>query len=225
MQIQDKKKITIVGCGPGHKSLITQIGLEKIADAEILIGSKRLLDIFPDTKAKQLLLGSDYNALVQEIARLALECSKIVILVSGDPGFFSLAKILTRKLGINNCNVIPGISSVQLAFARIGESWSDAQFMTLHGRAGELDNLVHTIEKNSKIAVLTDGTNNPAMIANALLQKNITNHTAYLFENLSSDKESIQEFTIESLSKADIREMNIVIFMVTTQVDRLKAEG
>ena len=225
INIQNNKNITIVGCGPGHKSFVTQIGLEKIADAEIIIGSKRLLSIFPDAKARQIILGRDYNALAQDIIKLALECSKIVILVSGDPGFFSLAKILTKKIGLNSCNVIPGISSVQLAFARIGESWSDAQFRTLHGRAGELNNLKQTIKEHNKVAVLTDDTNTPARIADTLLQNNITNRTAYVFENLSSDNESIQKFSIESLSKADIKGMNIVIFMVATQVDRLKAES
>ena len=213
MQIPDKKRVTIVGCGPGDKSYITQIGIDKITKSEILIGSKRLLEIFPDVSAKQILLGRDYNDFAENIKKLTLEYNKVVVLVSGDPGFFSLAKILTKKLGINNCNVIPGISSVQLAFARIGESWSDAQFMSLHGRDGELERLTQTIKENKKVAVLTDDINNPARIADALQQNNITNRTAYVFENLSAHNESIQEFSIRSLCKADINGMNIVIFM------------
>lgn len=203
--------ITIVGCGPGHKSYVTQIGIEKIKESEVLIGSKRLLDTFPEIKAERILLGKDYHSLADKIC--SLKKMKIVILVSGDPGFFSLAKILTKKLGIENCEVIPGISSVQLAFARIGEDWSDTRFISLHGRNEELNELAQAIKHNNKVAVLTDDDNNPSKIARFLVQRNVTKRNAYIFENLTLENEAVHKLDIRSMCDTDIKGMNIVIFM------------
>lgn len=203
--------ITIVGCGPGHKSYITQIGIEKINESDALIGSKRLLELFPEIKAERILPGKDYQSLADKIRNLKKR--KIVILVSGDPGFFSLAKILIKKIGIENCEVIPGISSVQLAFARIGENWNDARFVSLHGRDEELNNLAQVIKHNGKVAVLTDDINSPSKIAKILIENKISERNAYIFENLTLKNEVVHKLDIRSMCDVDIKGMNIVIFI------------
>ncbi|MGR3220820.1 MAG: precorrin-6y C5,15-methyltransferase (decarboxylating) subunit CbiE [Candidatus Anammoxibacter sp.] len=202
--------ITIVGCGPGHKGYITQIGIEKIEDADVLVGSKRLLGIFSEIKAERMLLGKDYQSLSDKIN--GLKKSNVAILVSGDPGFFSLAKILIKRFGIENCEVIPGISSVQLAFARIGENWNDARFVSLHGRDEELDDLIQTIKQNDKVAVLTDDVNNPSKIAKLLVDNKITDRKAYIFENLTLENERIHKLDIKSMCDVDVNGMNVVVF-------------
>lgn len=209
--IKDKKLITIVGCGPGDKRFITQIGLLRIKEAEVIIGSKRLLDMFNELSVEHIEIGRDYNALANNI--LNMKESKIAILVSGDPGFFSLAKILVKKIGMTNCEVMPGISSVQLAFARIGENWNDAKFMSLHGRDEELDNFVEVVKHNDKVAVLTDEKNNPANIAKVLDKNKLTDIKAYVFENLSLENERIHHFDIKEMCDVNITGMNIVILL------------
>lgn len=206
-----QKMITIVGCGPGHKSYINQIGIAKIKESEMLIGSKRLLETFKEIKVERILLGKDYQSLVNKI--YSLKKRKIVILVSGDPGFFSLAKILIKKLGIENCEVIPGISSVQLAFARIGENWNDARFISLHGRSEEMNDLAQAVKQHDKVAVLTDDNNNPSKIAKLLVKNKITEGNGFVFENLSLENETIHKLDIRSMCDTDIKGMNIVIFM------------
>jgi precorrin-6Y C5,15-methyltransferase (decarboxylating) len=55
-----------------------------------------------------------------------------VVLASGDPGFFGIVRAL-RARGIKP-NVIPAVSSVADAFARIGLDWDDALVVSAHGR-------------------------------------------------------------------------------------------
>lgn len=205
------KIVSIIGCGPGHKDFITQIGLKRIKESEVIIGSKRLLAIFQDAKAEQMEIGSDYQLLINKI--LNLQRKKSVILVSGDPGFFSLAKILIKKLGLENCEVIPGISSIQIAFARIGESWNDARFISLHGRDEKLNEVAQLIKHNAKVAVLTDDNNNPSKIAEFLVKSNIVDRYAYIFENLTSEDETIRKLDIESMCGVNVKGMNVVIFI------------
>ncbi len=206
-----KRNLTIVGCGPGDKDFITRTALTRINEADVVIGSQRLLEMFKDVSAEKVNIGSNYNELTKNI--LSMKEKKITVLVSGDPGFFSLAKILVRKIGIDNCEIIPGISSVQLAFARIGENWNDAKFLSLHGRDQELINLVEAVLQNDKVAILTDEKNNPSVIANVLAKNNITNRKAFIFENVSLDHEKIHTLNIKSMCDVKTGGMNIVILL------------
>ena len=205
-------KVTIVGCGPGSKKYMTWYALQQINNAEVLIGSRRLLSLFPDAEADTFLLNNNYKLLITRIESLSKR-RKVVVLVSGDPGFFSYAKLIIDKIGIENCEVIPGISSVQLAFAKIGRTWNDACFMSLHGRTGKLTSVVKKIMENEKVAVLTDNANNVRLIARKLLDAGLKDRKIYVCENLSLEKERIREFDASSILKTQVRDLNVIIFL------------
>ena len=152
-------KIIIVGCGPGSKKYMIGQALQYIKDADVLVGSRRLLSLFPDAEAIKYTLNKNYKLLITRIISLS-KSKRVVVIVSGDPGFFSYAKLIVDKAGVENCEVIPGISSVQFAFARIGRTWNDACFMSLHGRTGRLAALIRKVRDHEKVAVLTDNSNN-----------------------------------------------------------------
>ena len=212
MAKKNVNKVTIVGCGPGSKKYMTWHALQQINNAEVLIGSRRLLSLFPDTEADTFMLNNNYKVLITRIVSLRKK-KEIVVLVSGDPGFFSYAKLIIDKIGIENCEVIPGISSVQLAFAKIGITWNDACFMSLHGRSGKLAAVVKKITENEKVAVLTDNSNNVKLIARKLLDAGLKDRKIYVCENLTLEKERIREFDVSSIRKIQVRDLNVIIFL------------
>jgi precorrin-6y C5,15-methyltransferase (decarboxylating) CbiE subunit len=205
-------KITIVGCGPGSKKYITGYAMQSIKRADALIGSRRLLDIFSDIKADKYVLSKNYKLLIARIISLS-ERNKVIVLVSGDPGFFSYAKLIIDKVGKENCEIIPGISSVQLAFASIGKTWNDACFVSFHGRKKDISALIKKVKKHSKVAVLTDKTNNLKLIANGLLNEGLKDRKIYVCENLSLNKERIRVFDVSSMQKARVSELNVIIII------------
>ena len=205
-------KVTIVGCGPGSKKYMTWYALQQINSAEVLIGSRRLLSLFPDTEADTFILNNNYKVLITRIVSLRKK-KNIVVLVSGDPGFFSYAKLIIDKIDIENCEVIPGISSVQMAFAKIGRSWNDACFMSLHGRTAKLASVVKKIMENDKVAVLTDNSNNVKLIARKLLEAGLKERKIYICENLSLDEERIRKVDVSSILKIQVRDLNVIIFL------------
>ncbi len=205
-------KITIVGCGPGSKKYITGYAKQRINKAEVIIGSRRLLDLFSDVEAEKFAINKNYKLLITRIITLSKH-NNVVVLVSGDPGFFSYAKLIIDKVGIENCEIIPGISSVQLAFASIGKTWNDACFVSMHGRKAEISTLIKKVKGHSKVAVLTDNTNNLKLIANGLLNEGLKDRKIYICENLSLDKERIREFDVSSAQKARIRGLNVIIIL------------
>ncbi len=205
-------KVTIVGCGPGSKKYLTGYVMQHIIHAEVLIGSRRLLSMFPDADVDTYVLSNNYKLLITRIVSLRKK-KRIVVLVSGDPGFFSYSKLIVDKIGIENCEVIPGISSVQLAFAKIGRTWNDACFMSLHGRSGKLASVVKKITENEKVAVLTDNANNVKLIARKLLEIGLKDKKIYVCENLSLDNERIRVFDVTSILKIRVRDLNVIIFL------------
>jgi precorrin-6y C5,15-methyltransferase (decarboxylating) CbiE subunit len=124
--------ITIVGCGPGSLAYITPVALRAIEEAEVLIGAGRLLNLFPESSAERIPVGGQVQEVLERITRR--KSKKIAVLVTGDPGLSSLAKPVIRLFGRTNCRVIPGISSVQTAFARLGLDWLGARIIDAHGQ-------------------------------------------------------------------------------------------
>ena len=192
-----KNKVIIVGCGPGLKAYISPKALYNVKKADILVGSRRLLKLFSDVDAEKIILEKNYRVLVNRIADWS-STKQVVVLVSGDPCFFSYTKLIVKKLGRESCIIIPGISSIQLAFAAIGESWDDACFISLHGRDTEYAQLMKSVREHSKVGILTDHKNTPAFIARQLLAGGIRDRQMFICENLSLPEERILETDLTS---------------------------
>jgi precorrin-6y C5,15-methyltransferase (decarboxylating) CbiE subunit len=124
-------KITIIGCGPGSPDFMTPAALKAAREADYLIGSKRLLDMISGAKGERLVTAGDKAAVIKIIEE-KLPKGSVAALVSGDPGISSLARPLVGVYGRERCRVIPGVSSVQAAFAAIGEPWQDARIISAH---------------------------------------------------------------------------------------------
>ncbi len=195
MAKHDKNKVIIVGCGPGLKAYIHPKAIYNIKKADILVGSKRLLKLFPRVGAEKIVIEKNYTVLVNRIADWR-GTKQVVVLVSGDPCFFSYTKMIVKKVGRQACAIIPGISSVQLAFAAIGESWDDACFISLHGRDIEYAQLIKKVRLFDKVGILTDQQNTPSVIARRLLDGGIRKRSVFVCENLSLPDERILEVSL-----------------------------
>ncbi|GAN35250.1 MAG: precorrin-6y C5,15-methyltransferase (decarboxylating) subunit CbiE [Candidatus Brocadia sp. AMX2] len=205
-----KNKVIIVGCGPGLKAYISPKAIYSIKKADILVGSRRLLKLFPGVDAEKIILEKNYSILVKKIADWRAK-RQVVVLVSGDPCFFSYAKMIVKKIGRESCTIIPGISSIQLAFAAVGESWDDACFVSLHGRNGEYDQLIKKVRDYEKVGILTDRENTPAVIARQILKSGIQERQMFVCENLSLPEESVRETDLVSAVHLKTNGASVVI--------------
>jgi len=126
----NKHRITIVGCGPGGLDYLTPVAHSAIQEADVLVGATRLLESFPENPAKRIPVGANVAAALDQMD--AHRGKRITVLVTGDPGLCSLAKPVVARFGRTACRIIPGISSVQTAFARAGTDWLDARIINAH---------------------------------------------------------------------------------------------
>ena len=190
-------KVYIVGAGPGAKEYILPLAEKRVREADVVIGSARLLSLFPMAK-KTIVLKGNYSDVLDYIKKNK-DKKKIAVLVSGDPGIFSFARQITSLLKPSEYEIIPGISSMQVACARIGEHWDDVFMLSLHGRSKK--GLINAVLEHEKIFLFTDKKNNPASIASFLFKKGIPKRKIFVFRNLSLINEKIIKTDIETLQK------------------------
>jgi precorrin-6y C5,15-methyltransferase (decarboxylating) CbiE subunit len=190
-------KVYIVGIGPGSKEYVLPLAKKVIQEANVLVGAPRLLSLFR-TKKKVICLKGNYSEALHYILKKRYK-EKIAVLVSGDPGIFSFSRQITSRLNSGEYEIIPGISTMQLAFAHLGESWEDVFILSLHSRSKR--GLVNTVLEHKKIFLFTDRKNNPACIASFLFRKGVQKRQVFVFKNLSLPDEKIIKTDIKSLQK------------------------
>lgn len=197
------QSIKLIGIGDnGIASLLPQY-LQWIEKSEVLVGGERLLEFFPYYKGEKIIVKSGLKKIVETIQN---DTRNIVILASGDPLFYGLGGYLSKKI---NIEVYPHISSVQLAFSKIGESWQDAYITSVHGRS--MKGLIQKIDGYEKIALLTDAENNPSAIAEYLLDFGVTEYKAFVAENLQGDNEKTGWYSLEEMKVSTFSPLNVVI--------------
>ena len=133
-------KLYVMGIGPGSPEYLT-FKSKKVADsADVLVGSKRALDLFPENKGEKLELDAGNMESALKLAVLKVRDGKSVVLLStGDPGFSGVLKPVLKLSGNVDVEVVPGISSIQLCSAKLQIPWDDADLITLHGKGVSKD--------------------------------------------------------------------------------------
>ncbi len=201
--------ISIVGCGPGSLEYLTASARDAIKDAEVLVGADRLLKLFPDIQAKRINVGADIEAALDEMSSYFGRL-RIVVLVTGDPGLCSLAQPIIKRFGRNACRVIPGISSVQVAFARIGVDWLDARIIDAHKGVPGTD--PHILANEGKIAVLPGHTASKKWIAD-LIRAIGSTHRVYICQDLTLASEKISVIEVGESELGDFPARTILLFI------------
>lgn len=192
--------LTIVGCGPGDPALLSPMAAAAIAAAEQLVGSERLLRDFAPGRAGRLCPARRSQA--QRCIQTCLQTGDVCLLVSGDPGCFSLAAAMRDCLPPAQIRVIPGISSVQLACARLGCDWSRARILSAHGREPDAD--PRHLTDASLIVVLLGGDGAWPWLLRCR-QSLADSHQAWLCQALSLPGERVERFDPDEHAPAPLQ--------------------
>lgn len=215
--------VHIVGIGLDGAAGLTD-GVRQIIDrATILIGSDRHLSYFPNHPAQQVLLADFTQAI--HLIESSINKNFIVVLVTGDPLFFGLGRLLLAQLPAEQLTFHPHLSSLQLAFSRIKVPWQDARLVSVHGRSS--DELIQALQQgNEKIAVLTDGVNTPRAIAKLFLALDLpSSYQFWVCENLGSNDERVQCFCATEILDRTFAPLNIVILLRQVDVKPLDVQA
>ena len=204
--------LVVVGIGHDGPAGLSPAARAHVEAAHILGGGRRHLDFFPNWRGEKVVLGGDVAAFVRTLRTRYLH-EKTVVLASGDPLFYGIGRALLEAIPREDLVFLPQVSSVQLAFARVKETWHDAHIVSLHGRPPKAL-AVPVRMRAPKIAVLTDARNHPAAIADLLRRLGAAEEYAlWVCENLGGPDERISRHAPAGLRDETFSPLNVVVLL------------
>ena len=135
-------KIIGVGCGPG---LLTEQAIKELKRARFAYGSERAIGL-----ARPYLPGNCTVRSIDDYKKLPALPDDTVILSTGDP--------MLAGLGYLRGEVIPGISSLQVAAARLHIPLSRVAVVVAHGRGHEqgMQDTIEELQHKKIVFLLAD---------------------------------------------------------------------
>ncbi|GAA2408910.1 bifunctional cobalt-precorrin-7 (C(5))-methyltransferase/cobalt-precorrin-6B (C(15))-methyltransferase [Streptomyces glaucosporus] len=149
---------TAAGTGPDWRDVSLAVGARRHLDAAGVPPGVRRVVLGP--------LAPALDAVAEHLAAAPGGGGRVVVLASGDPGFFGIVRALAERFGPRALDVRPSVPSVALAFARAGLPWDDAAVVSAHGR--DPRTAVNVCRAHPKTAVLTGPGAGPAELGAAL---------------------------------------------------------
>mgnify|MGYP005868102301 FL=1 len=207
--MSQKLRVNIVGIGPGNPDLLTGEARQAIAASNILLGDKRMLSAFADS-SKTVYDTIKTSAIAEVAAKADPARDVLAVLVSGDVGFFSLAKTISGKLPDCECVRYCGISSLVYFASKLQLSWDDAKIVSMHGRD---QNLVAAVAQNKKVFSLTGGDHSPQALCKQLCEHGLGQVLVYVGENLSYPEEKITQGMAEEISALSFPSLSVMMLL------------
>lgn len=207
--MSDTERIHIIGIGDDGADGITSRAKTLIDEAQLLIGPPFILKLFDGQSSECWDAGDDIEALANRLN--SAEHQKVVILTPGDPLFYGTARYLCDRLGKDRFEVLPHVSTMQLAFARVKETWNEAYLTNLATHS--LTHVINKIRNAERVGVFTASHATPADLANALLDAGIDYFTAYVCENLGAPDERVTSGELSEFTEVKFGELNVMILV------------
>lgn len=229
--MKSSEKCTLLGILDDGWDGLSAAAREQLAHADLVIGAGRTLELV----AGKLPAGAerkDMDGALGEvpgwIAAAQADGRKVVVLATGDPLCHGIASWLAGKLGNVAIEILPSVSTLQIAFARFQKPWNEFAIASCHSRdAGEwtlgatpehgLYPLIRAVARNPKVAAFTGPHNTPARIARALLIAGYGGkfgdeaRISVACRLLLPDEQLYADLTLEQAAAIDFPEPNVVL--------------
>ncbi len=228
-------KIYVIGVGYRP---FTERAREALFRSDHILASNRLFEVFKGYEEfasvkKKVMVINKVDEMIGFI-RGNFEKRSVVLLASGDPLFFGIGRKVIGEFGENSVEILPDLSSIQIAFSKIKEPWDDVFLMSLHGGPDpekrrrlpcEIDDIPSLLQVHNKMAVLTDRENSPSEIARRILSApEFTSLKVFVCEKLGYPDEKITLGTPEEIAGMIFSDPNVVI-LVNSEEARKKASA
>ena len=190
-------RLAVVGVGPGPGNYLLPAAREAIAGADILAGGPRHLEPYRESGKELLPLEGSLDTFLDRLGEKR-HTGRVALLLSGDPCFFSLLGKLGTRFPREELEVIPGVSSFQVLFARLGIQWNGTETASLHGRP--LEDALKSVREDRGTLFLLDRKNTGPAVAAFLKDRGYPDRVAVLAEKLGYPEERILRTTLFALA-------------------------
>jgi precorrin-6Y C5,15-methyltransferase (decarboxylating) len=209
-----EEKVHIVGIGDDGVEGMTAQARRLVEAADVLVGPESCATLVPAAIRGRLVSAANLEELVERIE--AAGSKRVVVLASGDPLFYGTARYVCSKLGKDRFEVVPHVSSMQLAFARVKESWEDAFLANLSGQS--IERVIDRVRSSETAGLFTSDQWPAPAVARALLDEGIDAFQAYVCENLGSPDERVTQGSLADIAKDSFASPNVMILVRKAKV-------
>lgn len=217
-------RLRIVGIGDDGLPGLTDQARKILTDADLVIGTTEVLKMLHEMAAAKQTLPADMDEALAGLQAAISTVDKPVLVSEGDPLFFGVTRYFSDRLGKDAYEIHPHVSSMQLAFARVKESWDDAYLTSMGGRA--LEPTLDRIRTAEKVGLFPSEEMPPKRLAREMLSRGIDYFRVYVCENLGSPDERVTQAQLSEISRMDFHPLNVMILIRNpNQPARLKGVG
>lgn len=202
--------LTVIGIGGDGVNGLSARARACLADADVIVGSPRHLDMLgAEDKRERIQWSKDLAADIEAFAPRT-QSEDVVVLASGDPLMYGIGKLLLDHFDPEKILVLPSPSAFSLAAARMGWALSDPMLscVSVHGLA--LQNLARHIQPNVKLLILSRDKESPAHIAQMLCDMGYGDSPLSVLECMSSDQEKRTDTVAKECIGGDFQNLNTV---------------
>ena len=223
----DPQPCRVIGVLDDGVASLSATALAHLRNADLVIGGARALTLFEANIAPGAIrrdLTGQLSAVPEWIRAARDAQQRCVVLATGDPLCHGIASYLAARLCIEAIEVLPNVSTLQLACARIGLAWQDAKIVSIHAKdAGEwhqgaapshgLYALAQALRQHDRLAVLTSPFNTPDRIARLLLAEGMGDdfHLAVVERLCTPDERVVADLTPHDAATQTFADPNVVL--------------
>jgi precorrin-6B C5,15-methyltransferase / cobalt-precorrin-6B C5,C15-methyltransferase len=204
-------KVCVIGISAGGAASLSPMLQRRVETADVLAGGERHLAYFPYFVGERLPILHPLEAWIEQVAAAADDNRQVVVLATGDPLFYGIGARLVSRLGVDRVEIHPYVSSLQMAFARVGVPWEDAAWVSVHARP--FDNLRKALGRYAKIGVLTDRCWTAEAICRWLVEAEVDEYEVVVLENLGSPQERMLRGQPAALMEESFAPLNVVLLL------------
>ena len=159
--------LDIIGIGEDGLDGLSSQARQILQQAEVIIGGDRHHELAPDITAERVRWPSPFDVMIDVIK--SYRGQKLVILVTGDPLWYSVGARILKAIPPQEVTFHPQLSAFQWAAVRMGWSLADCDTLTVHGRADS--QLLPYLAPNVRLLVLTQNAQTPRQLASMLVER------------------------------------------------------
>ena len=198
------KWLTIAGMGEDGYEGLSAAARQVLAAAEVIVGSERLLGLLPPLDAERHVWPQPFSQVASRI--LPLRGRATVVLATGDPLNYGVARKLLEIVPFAETTIIPHLSAFSLAASRLGWSLPDCDTLTLHGR--EAATLEPFIQPGARLIVLTADGGTIGEVARRLAARGFGASEVTVLENMGGPRERITRFPASAVPARAFSDLN-----------------
>jgi precorrin-6Y C5,15-methyltransferase (decarboxylating) len=201
--------VTVVGIGDDGWAGLTDEARAALRAAPVIVGSARQLALLPEQRDLPAARVALPSPLLPQLDELVAAHPGACLLASGDPMLHGLGATLARRIGPARLRVLPAVSCVALACARLGWAEHEVDVISVVSRPAEV--ILPAVQPGARVLVLgRDGTT-PATIGALLADRGWGATPLTVLEHLGGSAERIRgpyaarSVTADAGTEADAR--------------------